>query len=73
MVTSVVAFVVSVTTQERHVLGILQASHGLDTRPCASEAVGHGHDTRPCILAVLATAPNFSKVEKLLLLCFLHI
>ena len=73
MVTSVVAFVVSVTTQERHVLGILQVTHGLDTRPCASVAVGHGHDTRPCILAVLATAQNFSKVEILLFLCFLHI
>ena len=56
MVTSVVAFVVSVTTQKWHVLGILQVTHGLDTRPCASEAVGHGHDTRPCILPVLATA-----------------
>ena len=63
MVTSVVAFVVSVTTQEMHVLGILQVTHGLDTRPCASEAVEHGHDTRPCILPVLATAQNFSKVE----------
>ena len=41
--------------------------------PCASEAVQHGWDTRPCILPVLATAQNFSKVEKLLLLCFLHI
>ena len=56
MVTSVVAFVVSVTTQEMHVLGILQVTHGLDTRPCASEAVQHGQDTRPCILPVLATA-----------------
>ena len=56
MVTSVVAFVVSVTTQERHVLGILQVTHGLDTWPCASEAVQHGQDTRPCILPVLATA-----------------
>ena len=73
MVTSVVAFVVSVTTQERHVLGILQVTHGFDTWPCASEAVEHGHDTWPCILPVLATAQNFSKVEKLLLLCFLHI
>ena len=50
MVTSVVAVVVSVTTQERHVLGILQVTHGLDTRPCASVAMGHGHDTRPCWL-----------------------
>ena len=73
MVTSVVAFVVSVTTQERHVLGILQVTHGLDTRPCASEAVQHGQDTRPCILPVLGFVQNFSKVEKLLLLCFLHI
>ena len=41
--------------------------------PCASEAVQHGWDTRPCILPVLGSAQNFSKVEKLLLLCFLHI
>ena len=56
MVTSVVAFIVSVTTQKWHVLGILQVTHGLDTRPCESEAVGHGNDKRPCILAVFATA-----------------
>ena len=41
--------------------------------PCASEAVQHGQDTRPCILPVLGSVQNFSKVEKLLLLCFLHI
>ena len=43
------------------------------TRPWHTAVCKWGSGTRPWYTAVLATAQNFSKVEKLLLLCFLHI
>ena len=50
MVTSVVAFVVSVTTQEMHVLGILQVTHGrVQVRQCNTARI-HGRVSCPCWL-----------------------